>query len=69
MIPGTMHRGRIPDQIVDLLQIDGGWLTPDGIALDLRANPETVQRALFRLRKRGEVKSRPVGGYLEWRAA
>lgn len=63
---GYLHPGRIPDQVVDLLEIDGGWLTSDGIAADLRAKPESVERALFRLRKANRVNSRRRDIRFEW---
>jgi predicted transcriptional regulator len=49
-----------PDRIVDLLDIDGGWLTVDGIADRLGISPTTASRALYRLRNAGLVESRYV---------
>lgn len=64
----SLHRGKTPERIVDLLEIDGGWLTKDGIATDLRTKPETVERALFRLRRAGRVRARQIQRWSEWRA-
>lgn len=65
---GVLHRGSIADRTVDLLRIDGGWLTCEGIALDLGENPRTVNRTLARLRGRGWVLVRPRDRGLEWRS-
>lgn len=66
---GYLHRGRIPDRVVDLLEVDGGWLTRDGIAVALRAKPDSVYRALLRLRKADRVRSRQWDAQVrsEWR--
>lgn len=64
----SLHRGKTPERIVDLLETDGGWLTIQGIATDLRTKTETVQRALFRLRRAGRVRARQIRQWSEWRA-
>lgn len=66
---GSIHRGSVADRTIDLLRVDGGWLTCEGIALDLGESPQTVSRTLFRLRLRDWVLSRPRDSRLEWRAA
>lgn len=65
---GGIHPGSVPDRTLDLLSIDGGWLTVQGIALDLSAKQPTVEKALWRLRRRGRVQSRWRDSALEWRA-
>lgn len=66
---GGIHPGGVPDRTLDLLSIDGGWLTVQGIAQDLSAKPPTVEKALWRLRKRGRVVSRWRESSMEWRVA
>lgn len=61
------NRGSIADRTLDLLQIDGGWLTTQGIARDLGEKPKTIERTLARLRQRGWVSFRPRDRGLEWR--
>lgn len=47
--------------LLDLLRMDGGWLTAEGLALCFpRSNPEAIGRALYRLRHRGQVEMRIV---------
>lgn len=55
-----MGEKSIPSRILDLLETDGGWLTVAGIAMELNANEESVDRALYRLRQRGQVQHRDV---------
>lgn len=50
--------GGAPDQTLDLLQIDGGWLTADYLAHRLNLAPGTVKRSLYRLRNYGCVENR-----------
>lgn len=52
--------GFIPDRILDLLRIDGGWLTTEHIAMRLEAQRKSVERALWRLRAAGLVRSRQL---------
>lgn len=72
--------GGAPDQTLDLLQIDGGWLTCDYMAERLGLAHGTVRRALYTLRKYGCVTSRVVdlafsgnrtrgGGHNRWGGA
>jgi len=49
------HSGRTPDRILELLEIEHRWMTKAEIARTLEVREETVDRALFRLRKRGLV--------------
>lgn len=56
----SMHSNGIPVRLLDLLETDGGWLTVDGIAVGLDVKPESVSRALYRLRNTGLVESRRV---------
>lgn len=65
---GWTKAGYLPERILDLLDIDGGWLTARGIAMDLHAEYDSVNRALFRLRRNGKVRSRFVERMLQWRA-
>ena len=65
---------KLRDAVTDLLAVDGGWLTADGIAVDLGANAEAVAKVLRVLRDDGTVVSRPVAvthsmRYVEWRTA
>lgn len=46
------------DAILDWLNLDGGWLTSDGLALDLGRNRQAVERVLRQLRDEGLVESR-----------
>lgn len=64
-------------QILEVLELDGGWLTEAAIHLGtFNVSESAVHRALFRLREKGLVESR-LGqahqgiGYRpnEWRAA
>jgi hypothetical protein len=59
-----LRNGRLPERILDLLQTDGGWMVTAAIATvfdnplqDTQRSP--TRRALFRLRDRGLVISRP----------
>lgn len=59
--PKPERKWRTYDRTRDLLFLDGGWLTSEGIAVDLGCDPATVERALRRLRREGLVESRLVG--------
>ena len=73
------ERQYVTRNLLDLLELDGGWLTSEGLALDLGFDPQTVDRTLYRLRQKNLVESRVVelalssGGRLqsrsEWRWA
>lgn len=52
--------GGAPDQALDLLQIDGGWLTCEYLADRLELAYDTVRKALYTLRGYGCVESRVV---------
>lgn len=56
----TLHTKGIPARMLDLLETDGGWLTVHGLAHELEANPESVERALWRLRLKGLVECRRI---------
>lgn len=68
----------IASRILDVLILDGGWLTLDGITLQVKAHPKSVWRTLFRMQNRGQVEHRRVelaSGWnrhlearIEWRA-
>lgn len=53
---------------------DGGWLTVDGLALEVGWSRESVKRTLSKLRDSGKVEARRVegtgreAGWNEWRA-
>lgn len=56
------------DQVLDVLDADGGWLTETAIHLaTFDLSEAAVHKALFRLRYRGLVESRLVHGHNEWR--
>jgi Mn-dependent DtxR family transcriptional regulator len=69
----------VTENLLDLLDIDGGWLTSAGIADVLQMPEPTVSRTLYRLRTRNLVRYRNVELALsahgrmqsraEWRAA
>ena len=54
------ERQYVTRNVLDLLELDGGWLTAEGLALDLGFDPETVDRTLYRLRQKNLVQSRVV---------
>ena len=60
---------KLSDAITDWLDVDGGWLTADGLAEDLGANADAVAKVLRTLRMEGVVESRERHsmGYVEWR--
>jgi Fe2+ or Zn2+ uptake regulation protein len=51
---------RLSEHIVDALDIDGGWLTVDGLAEWLGRHPDTIKRYLLMLSDAGMVASRQV---------
>lgn len=56
-----LRENGLPVRILDVLETDGGWLTTDGIALQLGwENTESVYRALRRLLLKGLVEERLV---------
>lgn len=56
-----LHSNGLPARILDVLETDGGWLTTDGVALELGwENTESVYRALSRLVVRGFAEHRQV---------
>lgn len=55
------RRRRIGEEILDLLLIEGGWWTIDGITVRLGFNPKSISRTLIRLRHKGQVRSRRIG--------
>ena len=56
-----MHENGLPARIIDVLETDSGWLTTEGIALQLGwGNEPSVRRALERLVSRGIVEHRQV---------
>ena len=66
-----------PARVLDVLETDGGWLTPEGIQLCLphEVLPNTLKRALWNLRTRGYIHQRTiqlgrpdVGGFIESRS-
>jgi hypothetical protein len=72
-----LQPGGIPFRALDKLQIDGGWLTCDGLADELGVKWRTMQRALYRLHEKGMVETRRVpltwtvgrvSERIEWRA-
>lgn len=50
----------LADRISDLLALDGGWLTADGISVDLECHPESAERSLRQLERDGLVLRRRV---------
>ncbi len=40
--------------------MDGGWLTAEGIALEVEMNAKSVYRSLWRWHRSGHVESRQV---------
>lgn len=77
--PHPKQRRYVTESLLDLLDIDGGWLTSDGIAVALELPVPTVSRTLYRLRGRNLVRYRNVEMALsargrmqsraEWKAA
>lgn len=62
---------------LDKLQVDGGWLSAEQLAVELGVTEPTMRRALWRLRERGMVEDRrvpitwevgQVTERIEWRA-
>jgi hypothetical protein len=58
-----------PTRILDILETDGGWLHTDWIYDAFPQVPDkTISRALFRLRDKGLIESRPTPGVTQgWR--
>lgn len=50
----------ITRQILDVLVVDGGWLTLEGITLQVKAHPKSVWRTLYRMHDRGQISQRRV---------
>ena len=50
----------LADRALDLLDVDGGWLTTAALADRLGGKYESVLRSLMRMRAKGLVRSRPV---------
>jgi DNA-binding IclR family transcriptional regulator len=69
--PEPQRQQGIARDTLDLLTIDGGWWTITELADRLRYNPESIRKALWWMRNRRLVASRPQPGSrkLEWRAA
>lgn len=72
--PRVKERIRVTSNVIDLLEVDGGWLTADGLAMAIGCDPKSAYRVLMRLRDRGVVRSRLVelagrDTRLEWAAA
>lgn len=55
------NRGSIAERTLDLLLIDGGWLTCPGMALALDVNERTLRRVLYRICTKGLLEERTVG--------
>lgn len=51
---------KLADQVVDWLSLDGGWLTSEGLAMELDRSVGWMDRVLRRLRSEGVVESRVV---------
>lgn len=56
----SLHRGSIPSRLIEALELDGGWLTVEGLALVVAASEASIRRALWRLRRRQEVEHRTL---------
>lgn len=61
-------------KVVEVLQIDGGWLTTAGVALAAGVADDSADRTLYRWLARGWVERRTVPQddthlRVEWRAA
>lgn len=78
MTRAAVYEGGVPALVLEVLQLDMGWLTKEGLMLDLPrpVSDVTVARALYRLRKHGLVRSRvrQINGSdgtdkVEWAAA
>lgn len=59
-IPPKTRRMNAGVRIVDLLLIDGGWLTLPGIAVALDISEASAAQALYRLRDSGLIEERVV---------
>ena len=57
---GVLYRGGAQERILDLLMIDGDWLTQAGIAHALGLSEATIHKSLYRLRKTGLLEERIV---------
>ena len=73
----NQRRWTLDDKVLDWLQLDGGWLTKEGLADALGHHVDSVTRTLRILRSRGDVQSRVIelagaaGGNesrMEWKA-
>lgn len=58
-----LHAGRTPQRIVDVLDMEHGWMTAHALMADLQLRwghitLPTVRRAVHRLTERGLVESR-----------
>jgi predicted ArsR family transcriptional regulator len=59
--PGTLHRGRLPLRIVDLLETDAP-LTITQIAAALEAREDAVKKAVQRLQRSGRISQEATPG-------
>lgn len=57
---GQLTRNGLPARVLDVLETDGGWLTTEGVALQVVGKLDTVRHALYRLQRLGLVESRQV---------
>jgi DNA-binding MarR family transcriptional regulator len=55
-----VHTNGLPIRILDVLETEGGWETPEAITERLKANRTAVDRALLRLEARGLIERRRV---------
>jgi hypothetical protein len=55
---GGTKKMRVQTNLLDLLEIDGGWWTVGALVLRLNAKHDSVKQALYRLEKSGKVMSR-----------
>lgn len=57
---GNQEAWKLADELLDRLSLDGGWLTSEGLAMELDRHVESMDRILRRLRREGTVESRIV---------
>lgn len=59
--PNHLIKDSVPSRVLEVLELDGGWLTRDGIALVITdVTHDTLRRALIRLRSYGMIESRII---------
>jgi len=67
MAKGYQHNPLKRSRVFEALLLDGGWLTPEGLSLEVGTKPDSIQATLRRYVERGliEVRERPNNSALK----